>query len=500
MILVFLALCLPPAFSTPALQAPSPLEELEIWIGRQRRFLRPLEESRESELRELLGALRATTDANPGLRPQATQLLLELAELDWAEGRRGAATPHSDFALAEIDRLLRRGRDDQVAEWLATEIVGGTDVAPKQRYIAAELLRERYVSGTLPALYGAASSEDETLSQLATEALVGWNATAVHLFFLKGLEETAVVFPKIARHFRSVGSDLPDPILEELRRAIGRLYVSPNWRDAARARSLVGALDSPRAIPILLEALTVWQRRLEKGDGSLRIRHEVVLELRKLSGRAIGPDPERWALWWEAVQEGRIQLADEGPPISQSPEFFGLRPVSGRLLFVVDRSRSMRTSFGTDGRTRHEEAIFQLLAYLEKSGEDTLFSVVLFNDRTARWRSRLNRASASNLAHLRRWLDSKPADGSTQLREGIAAALELNGAGLIPLERVEADTVIVLCDGETDSGPAWIRPWLERVNGEAQIVFHCVQIGSEGDGSLRQLAEGTGGDYIRNPG
>ena len=62
--------------------------------------------------------------------------------------------------------------------------------------------------------------------------------------------------------------------------------------------------------------------------------------------------------------------------------------------------------------------------------------------------------------------------------------------------------MIVLCDGRTSEGPDWVRGWLERVNDDAQLTFYCVQIGREGDrpprdDTLQQLAEGSGGDYIR---
>ena len=65
------------------------------------------------------------------------------------------------------------------------------------------------------------------------------------------------------------------------------------------------------------------------------------------------------------------------------------------------------------------------------------------------------------------------------------------------MERLEADTIVVLCDGETERGPRWVQPTLERVLPHHPLVFHCVLLGGRGDGTLRALAEGSGGSYLR---
>jgi hypothetical protein len=64
-------------------------------------------------------------------------------------------------------------------------------------------------------------------------------------------------------------------------------------------------------------------------------------------------------------------------------------------------------------------------------------------------------------------------------------------------ERVEADTVVVLCDGEQTGSSGWLRPVIRQAEGAAQLVFHCVRIGQRGDGVLEALAAGSGGDFIR---
>jgi Mg-chelatase subunit ChlD len=189
---------------------------------------------------------------------------------------------------------------------------------------------------------------------------------------------------------------------------------------------------------------------------------------------------------------------EQGGAVEQSrAAFFGLRLQSDRVLFVVDLSGSMATSFGTGGQSRYEEAKDQLFRFLEAAGERTRFGVVLFEDRGTSWRRGLRQATPANLERLQRWLAARRPGGATELFEGLREGLALDREGRLDPARVEADTVVVLCDGQTADGPRWVRPWLARENQDALLRFHGVQIGHQGDGTLEALAEASGGDFVR---
>ena len=51
------------------------------------------------------------------------------------------------------------------------------------------------------------------------------------------------------------------------------------------------------------------------------------------------------------------------------------------------------------------------------------------------------------------------------------------------MESLQADTIVVLCDGETERGPRWVQPTLERVLPHHPLVF--MRALSRGDGSSR---------------
>jgi hypothetical protein len=348
-------------------------------------------------------------------------------------------------------------------------------------------------------LFATARDEDELLREAAFRALAGWDDPEVHRFLLRQHEDGRVSLPIVLDHLAAAPRELDPESVEVLRRHVRALLGSQDWRDAVRGVRLAGAVDGLVAAPLLIDALEVWGERIEAGGGRVRVQDEIVGALRALSGRSIPARADRWRLWWSAVREGRVVLPPEGdvPGAVTQATFFGLRPVTDRVIFVIDRSGSMEQHFGTTGRSRYEEAVEELIGFATKLGPEARFGVALFHDDASRWRPRLTEADEPGVAGARRWLSGQDPDGGTRLFAGLRAALELGPDGRVDPAEVQADTVIVLCDGETAEGPFWVEPWLERANEDAQLVFHCVQVGGYGDGTLERLAAGSGGDFVR---
>ena len=119
----------------------------------------------------------------------------------------------------------------------------------------------------------------------------------------------------------------------------------------------------------------------------------------------------------------------------------------------------------------------------------------MFHDFAEIWRDDLVRADEETLRAARLWLEQKPR-GGTQLRAGIERVFGQGTNRTPDLGRIDADTVIVLCDGATSEGPGWVPGFLSRVNARTRILFHAVQIGAEGDGTLERLAQGSGGEFV----
>ncbi|MEX1025498.1 MAG: VWA domain-containing protein, partial [Planctomycetota bacterium] len=368
---------------------------------------------------------------------------------------------------------------------------------------AVRALAPRRPAAALPGLLDAVRARDDRLRSAALGALVGWPSARVHTFFLEALESNYPPLAQLDRHLARVEQPLDPASQRRLATALLKLTGANGWRGAARANRLVRHLEPKVAVPFLLEALRLWVEREREGRGSRRIRQELVDHLRRISGRSLGTTCADWTGWWRSVCDGRIPLADEVPETQLSTaSFFGLRPISDRVVFVLDRSGSMKEPFHADGKrdkpavqNRYDEAVEQVFRYLTAAGDETRFGLVVFSDGADRWQRELEAATPGAIDQARRWLERREPAGGTHLRPGIDLACQVDRDGAIDLETLEADTIVVLCDGATAEGPAWVDPWLTR-HAAAELVFHGVLIQTAGDGTLRALSEGTGGDFI----
>jgi len=137
------------------------------------------------------------------------------------------------------------------------------------------------------------------------------------------------------------------------------------------------------------------------------------------------------------------------------------------------------------------------MALLESLGPQTRFRVILFSGEARAWSRELRPATKTNLGLVRSWMSHNGPGGATHLQPAVAEAMRLDSRGRVNLSKLEADTVIVLCDGATAEGPGWVEPLMEGPNEAACLMFHSVQIGAGGDTTLERLAEQSGGDFLR---
>ena len=486
--------------------------ELSRWTDRLRRGRLESEHDADAQLRRLLLALRTEAEGEPANR-QKLLLLCELVavlnELQASEdlGQQGLATRLRPPTIFEGDRLLRE--DEALQRWLGSDVLlrrEGPSVG--RRAAAAELLTQVRSASALACLSMAARDDSLEVRRAALTALAGFDSEGVHRVFLDVLRRATEAPEAFAaeEHFRTVRLAARSPSVGALAQLCEDLLRAEDWHEACRAAVLCRALPDVGAIPLLIDALHLWvQRDASEFASCMRVRNEIASELALRSGRTLGVHPERWQTWWQAVQEGRTPSgAKANEDEVTRADFFGLRPASDRIVFVLDRSRSMADPFpsteprsSSEGTNRHQRAIEELTAFLTALGETAWFDVVVFGDSAHRWRSKLVPATEVNLRSAQAWLRRRLPQGSTQLRAGVAKALDLRAGGRFDPHHMEADTVVILCDGATSEGPQWVPSLLRKVHPLAHIRFDCVQIGGGGDGTLQRLAEGSGGEFVR---
>jgi len=514
-LLLLLLLPLTAAFQVPEREG-DPCKGLQRWYGRWDRQGALWPEA----MGEYSALLADIVDGAPlpGVRlTAAAGVLLDLA--GWGieelptrsdfEGR-GAAQRVRRRARAAFEELLD-GRDaegERLASWLTDEVLLQSSQPLERRLAAIDVCVERRLERAKLALLTVGHRPEDPLWPAAVDALTGWPDPLVDRFLVglvgKTYDRAGARHPYTLLLARIQGSDEPlgERAADQLRERLRHSLLSTDWREAGRAIEIMRGLVPEQAVPILIEALSTWKRRERAGRGALRTIADIVGELRRISGRSLGSNPDQWVTWWLAVREGRVEIAvEDGAGEEQRPRtraaFFGLRPVTDQVTFVIDISGSMATEWGTSGHTRYVEAVEQMTRFLQATGPQTRFNVILFSDRPYRSSAKLLAATPSNLSRARASLLRREPDGDTNLRPAVELSLRLDVAGRFDVDRLEADTIIVLCDGETAEGRGWVKPLLERIQEQARVRIHCVLVGTRGDGTLDDLAQGSGGELLR---
>jgi hypothetical protein len=491
-----------------------PIGKLSLRMHRLRRGEIAFDEKLSKELANLVSDARLIWTVEPAREPDAARALLDVAgafaEADarLGESQAGAAA----LREAALD-TLRAHLDSPFAAWLARDVLPGSNQPLERRVAAARLLKDQTQPAVKLALLAATGDPEPRIRREVLANLAGWHDPAVHGVFLRELQremagDRGAEGALAERHFSQVSSDPEKRFLPELEPLVKGALTSDDWRVAVRAVALSRPFDSNVILPHLIEALSLWKTRGARFGHALRLQMEIERELRQRSGRSFGFDVELWRKWYRAARRGELPstggFVAGGPAERTKATFFGLRPMSDRIVFVLDRSKSMEVGFGpaagSQGGTqrRWDEAVQQVLGFLEAIGAESRFDLVLFHDYGQAWKGgELVPADDAHRAAAREWLRVQVPGGGTAARAGVDTALGIGRDGIFDPVRIEADTIVVLCDGDTNEGPGWVQHFLERVNPRARVVVHGVQIGVGGDGTLEALAEGSGGEFVR---
>jgi Mg-chelatase subunit ChlD len=483
------------------------LRRFEAWIERLRTGRESIDARSDEAVRVLFSDLRIVWDLDPGSGEEIARALLDF--LGWCgpvTAIQGEASPVAAARDRAID-AFNGHVDPELLRWISRDVIALRSQPLDRRVAAISILSGRREASTLMPLLACAREDEPRLRGPALEALVGWDEESVHALFLEELAHALSGRPGAMSwlaeaHFSSVVLAPKSPIVPRLTELAEKGLASTDWREVSRALALSKGVDNESILPFLIEALGRWKAREAAGAQALRVEMEILRTLEARSGRKLGPEPRSWSTWWRAVRTGEVKPPQTGVVReSTRASFFGLRPATDRVTFVIDRSGSMQAQLpvatGKTMRSRWEEAVEQLMGFVDAIGEKARFGIVLFHDFPEEWRPRLENATADNKKSARAWLRGNHPGGGTQLQGAVMRALRIAPDGLPDLASLEADTVIVLCDGETAEGSDWVEAFLRRANLQARVVFHCVQVGAEGDGTLQKLASGSGGDFVR---
>lgn len=139
-----------------------------------------------------------------------------------------------------------------------------------------------------------------------------------------------------------------------------------------------------------------------------QLRFETVQHLARLTGQNFGGFSDQWTEWWKD-QSATFQFSAEraaAVPVVSSlavariawpdpvPEFYGVPIYANRVVFVIDRSGSMRSS--VDGITRLKEAVTELEKAVDALDRYAYFNIFAFNSDVLPFMSELVQAEDVN--------------------------------------------------------------------------------------------------------
>lgn len=256
------------------------------------------------------------------------------------------------------------------------------------------------------------------------------------------------------------------------------------WPVRAAAISLLQALRTADAVPLLFERLDAEQARL---------RADLVAALKDLTGQQF-PDRTEWRAFWAKegatfeVPPRAAKGFERGKPAGTAASYWDLPVTSDRVVFVVDVSGSMNQPFGTGDATRLDEARRQLLRVLEALPTKAKANVIAFGNDADGLLPGLQVVDDRRRKAAAEWCAALQARGATNVHAGLRLAFA----------DAEADTIFLLTDGRPSAGalvePEALAREVQRWNVDRGIRIHTVALGGRSD-FLERLANDSGGEH-----
>jgi HEAT repeat protein len=315
-----------------------------------------------------------------------------------------------------------------------------------------------------------------------------------------------------------------------------------SWQVKSAAVAALKELGAKESVENLIEALA-------KNDG--RLRHEINEVLIGFTGVDKHGDYATWRSWWDSNKEDvklGIYKPAKGEQAGNQPAtattFYGIPVKSKHVVFVLDRSGSMRqpsewdipadvaTGSGQPGQDIKKQgdrkidiARWQLKRALAMLPDGTEFNILFYNHQWTAMAESMVKLSGATRKQAYEFIDSLDATGRTNIYDPLEKGLTFApsggpvekgpkapaGAGRTvsandKSEKGYADTVFLLSDGLPNTGqipdPDGIIAKIKEINRTRKVTINTIGVfasnSSEAEGGgrlLKQLAEDSGGAY-----
>ena len=275
--------------------------------------------------------------------------------------------------------------------------------------------------------------------------------------------------------------------------ALHGLLGDPEYSVRMESLLSIGSARKAASIPVLIDRLGVTQGT----------EAEMTVEmLQALTGQDFGSTPEFWRAWWgdheadfvmpsvEQVAAVQKKREKDRSKHSTGSDFFGLRVISERVVFVADLSGSMNSK-NSQGIRRIAALRNELGNFVRDYPKGGLFNIVTFASQVKSWKPSMVVMSSKNRKEALAYVeDLKISGGATAIYDGLETAFN----------DPRVDTLMVLSDGIPSGGSVnnidAIIDEVSRWNILRYVVIHSVALGGESR-LLQALSRASHGRYVR---
>ena len=255
----------------------------------------------------------------------------------------------------------------------------------------------------------------------------------------------------------------------------------------------VARYNQPASVGFLVDTVAAF-------DGQLK--YEVARELVRLTGENFGGKSDEWRTWWETHREGfrsrqwGARRSANKPPAAPMPwdydvpQFFGTLVYAKRVVFVIDKSKSMLSS--VDGVTRLDDAEKELEAAIRKLPDDAWFEIIAYNEFEQPYAGKLVQATPPQKSGAIQFIYSLVAERKTDIYDTLSDALAVDP---------NLEAILFLSDGEPNVGTIVDCPTIvQRItqqNASQRTAINTIGIDARGAAEefLKQLAADNFGTY-----
>jgi hypothetical protein len=253
--------------------------------------------------------------------------------------------------------------------------------------------------------------------------------------------------------------------------------------------SAVARFNQPASVGFLVAAA---------GSSDGQLKYEVVKHLVRLTGENFGGKSEEWSRWWESRRDGfQVAAPSAGAKIAAPlawdydlPQFFGTIIYAKRIVFVIDKSKSMLSS--VDGVTRLDDAEKELEAAIRKLPDDAWFEIIAYNEFEQPYAGKLVPATPAQKSGAVQFIYSLVAERKTDIYDTLSDALQVD---------TNVEAILFLSDGEPNVGRIIDCPTiLQRItqqNAWQRTSINAIGIDARGapEEFLKKLAADNFGEY-----